>query len=436
MNKPPQSIETETAILGACLQSEKATLTAIQEMQEDDFYSAQHREIFKAICSVHSSGQAVDMLTVANAIVSTGGVQNAGGLAYVSGLTDQILMPGHIKAHCKIVKAAATARKAIELSSRLSMACYDGMDPVVAIESFAHEITSLNRGVKFDPVAVSEITAGVVSRIGRIVAGTECYGIQTGFVDIDKRLVGLAPADLVIVAARPSMGKTTFAMNVASNVAASGKRVLVFSLEMTKEQIITREISARSMISGESIRKGNLSDGQLRKISLVAESINKLPMIICDKAGLTISQLQSVAKFEHIKHKIDMVVVDYMQLVTASIGKNGNREQEISTISRGLKALAKDLGCPIVVLSQLNRGLEGRSDKRPIMSDLRESGAIEQDADVIMFLYRDEVYNKESPLQGIAEVITRKQRNGPTGEDQLRFSGDFFRFDSLSMVNQ
>ena len=432
MKQVPQAIEAERSILGACLQFPQAVYVAIQEVEAEDFYNASNRSIFASLCSVQKSGVPVDAITVIEALRADSKLYSVGGPAYVASLMDHAIGWASTKAHCLVVKDRSIARAAIGLAGQLQEQCTDGVPAKEAIEEFGTRISMLNRGGSSEPKPVSRITGKVLDRIDRIVAGEEDYGIQTGFADIDRKIVGMAPGDLIIVAARPSMGKTALAMNIADNVASRGIPTLIFSLEMSEEQLVSRQISARAMISGDSIRKGNITDTQRNAIRSAARNIEAIPMMICDKSGLSIQGIQSIAKFSHIRSPIGLVVVDYIQLASsAGVGKNGTREQEVSAITRGLKGLAKDLQCPVIALSQLNRSLEARTDKRPMMSDLRESGAIEQDADVIMFIYRDDFYNKSSPIPGEAEILIRKQRNGPTGDVRLGFQGDFSRFVDL-----
>jgi len=320
------------------------------------------------------------------------------------------------------------------LASSMLEECFAGQPVRDLMDLFSSGITALDGVERGKPDTLAEITPRVMAKIEDISLHGASYGISTGFVDLDRRLSGLAKQDLIIIAARPGMGKTVLAVDVALNVAKQNKNVLIFSLEMSKEQLCTRMLSSKAQVSGDAIRSGYLNDATFPKMYRAKGMLDGLPVTIIDNPGLSITEIRSYAKMQHMKRPVDLVVVDYMQLSNAAVGKGGNREREISMISSGLKGLAKELDIPVIGLSQLNRGLEARSDKRPMLSDLRESGAIEQDADVVLFIYRDEVYNPgpDNPLAGLAEIIVAKQRNGPTGKVKLAFQGEFSSFQSYT----
>lgn len=428
----PQSVETESILLGACLQFPEALYIAVNELSIDDFFKESHRVIFEAIVKTHSRGKEVDTYTVAQDLQSSGMAEKAGGITYLASLMDIALGWRATREHCAIIRGKAVARAAIKFADQLKASCHDDADAKWAIENFSLSISQLFNRESSRLHKVSEITNTVFDNLKKVENGEINYGIKTGFSDIDRRIVGMAPGNLFILAARPSMGKTALAVNIGTNVAKQDVRVLIFSMEMSKEELVLRMASALGGVASDPMRKGHMNDNDWQRLSMAKGAIDSLPLYIDDEPGLSISQLTSKAKMMHIKKPVGLIIVDYLQLMEG--GKSENRTQEVSTISRGLKKLAKSLDCPVLALSQLNRTLESRSDKRPILSDLRESGAIEQDADVIQFIYRDIVYNEHSPAGNEAEIITAKQRNGPTGKDFILFQGEFSRFVSKSRV--
>lgn len=425
MKIPPHSLEAEQAILGACLSFPETVAFSLARISSDDFYDNRHKIIFSAVAHLANTGRNIDPITVVEQIGAK--IQTAGGVSYIASLQDVAIGPSFARQHCMIVKEKAQARKAIALAASVQEACFRGDSIKGILDDFSTGFISIAGKDKGHPETLAQITPRTVEGLKKASLSGVPFGISTGFIDLDRRLAGLAKKDLVVIAARPSMGKTVLGVDIGINVAAQGKHVLMFSLEMSKEQIVTRILSNKASVSGDTLRHGGLNDYSLPKIDHAARLISSLPVTIIDDPGLSISEIRAMAKTQHIQNKLGMVLVDYMQLSNA---KAQSREREISEISSGLKGMAKELDLPVVALSQLNRSLEGRTDKRPMLSDLRESGSIEQDSDVVMFIYRDEVYNKDAnnPNKGIAEIITAKQRNGPTGIDRLLFQGEFSRF--------
>lgn len=430
MKIPPHSLEAEQSILGGIMVNREIAATVLSDLRADEFYQARHSAIYEAASSLFTEGVEVDLVTVADRLSSSGKIEAAGGAGYLASLTDMIPSVVQARQHISIVRDRAKARRMIDLSTSIIARCYQGDRASYIMEDFGAEFFALaaDRAAGLRPV--SEVAKEAIADITDLAVHGRRSGVETGFYDLNRRWNGLSPSELTILAARPAMGKTCLAVNMACSVAEKGGRVLIFSLEMRDVEIIKRIISAYTGINNDSIRKGNVTDVQLEAIGKAAARIGALPIFIDHSSGLSINEIVARAKLQHMKESVNMVVVDYLQLVRA---KAENRTQEIGLVSRALKGLAKELDAPVLALSQLNRGLENRPDKRPKLSDLRESGEIEQDADVVAFIYRDEIYFKDSTFKGLAEVITAKQRNGPTGTDILSFSGETLLFGNVDM---
>lgn len=429
-NIPPHNDEAEKNILGSMLLSQEAAAIAISQISPDHFYTPANAAVMEAAVELFRKGESVDLVTVANWITEHKR-ENMVGISYLSSLTDTIPSVAGISGKCKIVKEKAKSRSLIELASNAVGRCFasEPIDEVVSdFGAGFFQVAAEGR----EAAKIGDVMPDILEKIAETQRSGNIGGLSTGFEALDKRLNGLSRTDLIILAARPSMGKTCLAVNIAENIAERGHKIMVFSLEMGREQLGKRMLSSLSLVSSEAIRKGHIHDDQWGQLTRAAGKISAMNMVIDDTPGLSITELTARAKVEHLRGEISLVVVDYLQLMTA---KAGNREQEISAISRGLKGLAKSMNVPVLALSQLNRSLESRADKRPMLSDLRESGAIEQDADIIMFIYRDEQYNPESPAKGFAEIITAKQRNGATGVDKLIFRGEYSRFENHEWRN-
>ena len=440
---PPHSIEAEQSVLGGLMLDTQAWDSVAGEIIADDFYHRGHRLIFKAMHHLAERTQPIDLVTVSEVLETTGELQDVGGFAYLGEIAKNTPSAANIRAYAKIVRERAIVREMIAVANDIAESGFDTQSRTSAelldeaerkVFLIAEKRINQNEG----PQAIVPILEKTINRIEQLSANKNHNGVtgaSTGFADLDRMTSGLQNSDLIIVAARPSMGKTTFAMNLVENVAMKAQHpVLVFSLEMPSEQIMMRMLASLSHVDQTRIRNGQLKDEDWDRI---ASTINILKernnILIDDSSGLTPTEVRSRARRVHREYKgLSMIMVDYLQLMTVP-GFNDNRTLEIAEISRSLKALAKELSVPVVALSQLNRSLEQRANKRPVNSDLRESGSIEQDADVIMFIYRDEVYHPESEEQGIAEVILGKQRNGPIGTVKLKFQGQFSRFDNLAI---
>ncbi|MEP4486908.1 MAG: replicative DNA helicase [Halioglobus sp.] len=434
----PHSIEAEQSVLGGLLLSAEAWDSVAETVASSDFYRPDHRLIFKQIAKLAEAAEPVDVITVADKLEASGELDAAGGLNYLAELAKNTPSASNIRAYGQVVNERASLRKLIEAAQDIAESGFnpEGRTSGELIDEAERLIMQISeQGPKAGgPKEVNPLLQGAVDRIEELFnSGGDITGLSTGFTDLDGMTSGLQPSDLVIVAGRPSMGKTSFAMNLVENaVLAQDKPILVFSMEMPAEQLVIRILSSVGKIDQTRIRNGKLEQEDWPKLSAAVSKLKDVPLFIDDTAALTPTELRSRARRIHREHgQLGMIMVDYMQLMQIA-GSSEGRTAEISEISRNLKAIAKEFKCPMVALSQLNRSLEQRPNKRPVNSDLRESGAIEQDADVIMFIYRDEVYNEDSPDKGTAEIIIGKQRNGPIGTARLAFVGQYTRFDNLA----
>jgi replicative DNA helicase len=430
----PHSIEAEQTLLGSLL----ADSTQWDEIAEivcaEDFYQVEHRHLFEAMGRLKSAGQAVDSITLANQLTIAGVFEKCGGKNYLVRLQSEHDLRAGLVEHAGIIRERSVLRRIRTLGHSITRACNATKLPqaselVEQIESGLMEIQSDRGRGQRGYSSVSDLIPGFIDELDkRAQSGSAITGVPSGFNDLDGKLAGLQKSDLIIVAGRPSMGKTAFAMNIAENAAIhSGIACGVFSMEMSKDQLFNRMVSSVGGINATRMRTGQLEDADWNKVTAATTELKKVQLLIDDTPGLSPSELRSRARRMKREANIGLIVIDYLQLMQGD-GKSENRTNEISEISRRLKALAKELELPVIALSQLNRSLEQRFDKRPVMADLRESGAIEQEADVILFVYRDEVYNPESPAKGVAEIIIGKQRNGPIGQVLLQFQGEFTRF--------
>ncbi len=423
---PPNSIEAEQSVLGAMLLENEAALHCINELSPECFYQPKHAAIFTSCVELFTTGTAIDMITVSRHILGSKAAMGI-ELSYLAKICENAGIRSTLHAHVQILKETAKMREIITLNNRIMDMCYKQKPIDWITDDFGHGFFGIVEEKTKGAVAVGDAAKEAFADIKKTHEEGILPGVMTGFSDLDRRVNGYQPADLIILAARPAMGKTALAIDIAANVASRGIPVMVFSLEMSAKSLGARLISRRSQVSGDSLRKGIATPTQMGHARAAVDHIAKMPIWIDETGGLKITELVARAKMLMLKHNFGIVIVDYLQLLAA---KAENRTNEIGTISRMLKQLAKDLKVPVLALSQLNRGVESRDDKRPRLSDLRESGAIEQDADVIHFIYRDEVYNQshDNPNRGIADIITAKQRNGPTGNDKLLFRGEFSRF--------
>ncbi|HAK56777.1 MAG TPA: replicative DNA helicase [Acidobacteria bacterium] len=439
LKTPPHNLEAEQSVLGGVmLAGEQAWFNVSEVVSATDFYRTQHQIIFEAMNSVAADNAEVDAVTVAEKLQASGKLEKAGGIAYLGQLTEITPGASNVVAWARIVRDQSLLRQLIDAGNAIVESVYsrDGRssrDLVDQAEKLVFDVSE-GRVTEGGPQPLNPLLVKAMERVESLV-GKEGHvtGLETGFADLDERTAGLQNGDLIIVAGRPSMGKTSLAMNMAEHaVMQSEATTLVFSMEMPAEQLVIRLLSSLGRIDQSRMRTGNLEPDEFSRLAGAVSQLRDRPLIIDDTPALTPNEVRTRARRvarENNEHGLGLIVVDYLQLMRAS-GTPENRTNEISEVSRSLKAIAKEIGCPLVALSQLNRGLENRTDKRPVMADLRESGAIEQDADVIFFIYRDEVYNDASPDKGIAEIIIGKQRNGPTGVVRLAFLKEITRFEN------
>jgi replicative DNA helicase len=437
---PPHSIEAEQSVLGSMLIDPESWDKVAELVTETDFYNRSHQTIFRAIVRLLNTNQPIDLITVSEELEKHDELDDAGGFAYLGELAKNTPSSANVASYAQIISERAITRELIGVAHEIAEIGYnpegrDSADILDLAESRVFEIAERRTGENEGPRDVGSVLGKTIDRLEELVkTNKEVTGVTTGFTDLDKKTSGLQPSDLIIVAARPSMGKTTFAMNLVENaMMAEEKPVLVFSLEMPSEQIMMRMLASLSRVDQTKIRTAQLDDEDWARISnTMAMLKDKDRLFVDDSSGLTPMDVRSRArKLARERGGISLIMIDYLQLMRVP-SLSENRTLEIAEISRSLKALAKELEVPVVALSQLNRTLEQRADKRPVNSDLRESGSIEQDADLIMFIYRDEVYHENSEDKGIAEIIIGKQRNGPIGTSRLTFQGQFSRFDNYA----
>ena len=422
-------------MIAAMLMDQDAILRAIEVVDDTMFYREANRRLFRAMASIAERGDVVDPLTLTEELSRRGELQGAGGKEYIGFLLDAVPTAANIEYHARIVKEKALQRRLIETCTSLISEAYAGTSTAAELlDEAEHQVfqVSQQRGTA-GFMRVKELMWPTMERIEALQRGGKTItGVPTGFTDLDEITSGFQNSDLVIVAARPSMGKTAFVLNVAQYAAIEKNiPVAIFSLEMSKEALVQRMLTSEARVDAQKLRKGMLRDDDFPRMARAAGVLSSAPIWIDDSAGITLLEIRSKARRLKVDANVGMVIVDYLQLISGPLDAE-SRQQEISFISRSLKALAKELKVPVMAISQLNRSLEQRPNKRPVMSDLRESGAIEQDADVILFIYRDEVYNPETPDKGVAEIIIGKQRNGPIGFVRLAFLGEYTRFENLA----
>jgi replicative DNA helicase len=435
---PPHSVEAEQSVLGGLMLDNDAWVQVADKLTDADFYRRDHASIFRAIEALANDGKPYDIVTLAEWLDNNELLESCGGLAYLAQLADNTPTAANIAAYAGIVRDRSVLRGLIRAGTEIAESGFrtEGRSTNELIDAAERTVFQIaereSRGRKgFQPMR--DLLMKALDRIDQLFQqDNPITGVATGYYELDGMTSGLQPSDLIIVAGRPSMGKTAFAINIAQNAAVKeGTAVAVFSMEMPAEQLALRMISSIGRIDQHKVRTGKLADDDWPRLTHAVGVLSEVKLFIDDTPALTPGDLRARCRRLAREHGIGMVVIDYLQLMQVP-GTNENRATEISEISRSLKALAKELAVPVIALSQLNRSLEQRSDKRPVMSDLRESGAIEQDADLIMFIYRDEVYNEDSPDKGVAEIIIGKQRNGPIGSRKLRFFGEYTTFENLA----
>jgi len=435
---PPQSVEAEQSVLGGLLLDNQSWDRIADILTADDFYRREHRLIFSAIATLCEESSPADVVTVSEWLERSGELEHAGGLAYLGSLANNTPSAANIVAYAAIVRENSVMRELVRAAGEIGSAAYtpEGRSANELLDFAEKRIMDISekghRRGDFQPL--NTLLSKAVDRIDTLFRSkSSITGVATGYTDLDEMTSGLQPSDLVIIAGRPSMGKTSLAMNIAENAAVGNKiPVAVFSMEMPGTQLALRMMASLGRINAHRVRTGKLDDDDWPRLTSAVSLLNEAPIFIDDSPGLTPMELRARARRLKRENGLGMIIVDYLQLMQSTERNEENRATEISNITRALKGLAKELDVPVIAMSQLNRSVESRTDKKPVMSDLRESGAIEQDADVILFIYRDEVYNKDSPVKGTADIIIAKQRNGPIGEVRLTFLGEYTRFENYT----
>ncbi len=431
----PHSIEAEQSVVGSMIMDQEAIIAAADILVADDFYQKQYGILFKAMVDINTEGKPVDLITLQDRLKLMDVPPEVSSLEFVRDLVSAVPTSANVKYYANIVKEKAILRNVIKVNEDITNTCYLGKESSDAIlEETEKQLFKLlqSRGAE-ELTPIKFVVMEAVNKIEQAAKQSgSVTGVPTGFTDLDYRTAGLQPSDMILIAARPSMGKTAFALNIASYVACKKHlTTAIFSLEMSKVQLMNRLLAMESGVSAQSLRTGSLTDGEWEKLVEGASILGDSGLVIDDTPGISISDLRSKCRKIKLEKGLGLIIIDYIQLMTSS-GKSESRQQEISEISRSLKALARELNVPVIALSQLSRAVEQRPDHRPMLSDLRESGAIEQDADVAMFIYRDEYYNKDTEKPGVAEIIIAKQRNGPTGTVELAWIGERTRFANLA----
>lgn len=432
---PPHDIEAEQAILGCMLTDRDSVIAAIEVLKEDAFYREDNKAIYAAILSLYSKNEPIDIITVKAELIETGSFERVGGLEYLASLPERVPTTANVDKYIKIVDEKAMLRNLISSANELVALGYDETEDVDRIMDMA-EKKIFDLAQKKNTKGYSALKDVLVETFAKL---EELYnqkgqlsGTPTGFSDYDLKTSGLHDSDLIIVAARPAMGKSAFAINIATNVAVQAKKgVAIFNLEMSKDQVGNRILCCEALVDSNKVRTGQLEDDDWVKLASTLTRLSEAPIYIDDTAGISIMEIRAKCRKLKIEKDIGLIVIDYLQLIQGSGKKNASREQEISEISRSLKILAKELQVPVIALSQLSRSVEKRDDKRPMLSDLRESGAIEQDADQVIFLYRDDYYNEDSEKKNVAEVILAKHRGGSTGTIDLAWLPSYTKFANL-----
>nr|WP_205828665.1 replicative DNA helicase [Brevibacillus laterosporus] len=431
---PPQNIEAEESVLGAIFLSKEALITAMELLRPEDFYKTSHQRIFNTMLALYERGEPVDLVTVTADLQDQKVLEETGGVVYLTSLASSVPTAANIEYYAKIVEEKSLLRRLIRTATKIANDGYSREDEVGEIiadaEKYILEIAQNRNSGGFIPIrdALMETYERIEflsQRKGDIT------GIPSGYPDLDKMTAGFQRSDLIILAARPSVGKTAFALNVAQNVAArANETVAIFSLEMSASQLVQRMICAEGNLDASRMRSGGLEEDDWQKLTMAIGTLAKAPVYIDDTPGITVQDIRAKCRRLQTEKGLGLILIDYLQLIQGR-GKGDNRQQEVSEISRTLKGIARELNVPIIALSQLSRSVEQRQDKRPMMSDIRESGSIEQDADIVAFLYRDDYYDKETEAKNIIEIIIAKQRNGPTGTVELVFLKEFNKFVSL-----
>ena len=433
---PPHNVEAERAVIGAMMLNADAIMVCSELLTSDEFYQQQYGIIFDALVEMYKDGVGADLVTLQNKLREKEVTPELYSVEYLGELLASVPTSANVKFYEEIVHEKAVLRRLIRVSEQVTKDCYMDSQPLEDIledtEKSVFDVIQQRGGSEFEPIR--DVVLRTLDSIEKAAKQKgNITGLETGFRDLDAKTAGLQKSDLILIAARPAMGKTAFVLNIAEYVALhSNSTIALFSLEMSKEQLVKRMLAMNSMVDSQKIRTGDLEDDDWDKLVGSVRKIGNSNLVIDDTSGITASELRSKCRKLKIEQGLDLVIIDYLQLMTgAGKRKSDSRQQEISDISRSLKVMARELNVPVIALSQLSRAVESRPDKRPMLSDLRESGAIEQDADIVMFIYRDEYYNPDSEKKGVAEVIVAKQRSGPTGPVELAWLSQYTKFGNL-----
>ncbi len=435
----PHSLEAEQSVIGSMLMDNEAVTIASDMLVKEDFYSSQYGILFEAMVQLNHENKPADLIQVQERVRQNGAPPEIAGMEFLREVLGMVPTSANIKHYAEIVKNKSILRKLIRTSQKIEESCYEGQggidDILFDAERTITAVTQSGGSEEYEPIG--EVVMEALEKMQAAYnAGGKITGVPTGFTDLDYKTAGLQPSDFILIAARPSMGKTAFVLNIAQNVAVKHHvSTAIFSLEMSKVQLVNRLISMESKVDSKNIRTGNLSSSEWESISGGASRVGMSTLVIDDTPGISIGELRSKCRKFKRDNNLGLIIIDYIQLMSGG-GKSESRQQEVSEISRALKGIARELNVPVIALSQLSRAVESRDNKRPMLSDLRESGAIEQDADVVMFIYRDDYYNKDSDKKGEAEIIIAKQRNGPVGTVELAWIPDLTKFANLELSNR
>ena len=431
---PPQDIEAEQAVIGSMLTDQDAVVAAIETLKPEDFYREDNKLIYSAILNIYNRAEPIDIITLKAELSSMGKLDNVGGLEYIVGLPDKVPTTANVDRYIKIVEEKSMLRNLIKTANDILSMGYDQTEDVEDVMDLAEKkiFDVMQKKSKTGYTSIKDVLVESFTKLEELYNQKQhVTGVPTGFIDLDRMTAGLHGSEFILIAARPAMGKSAFALNIATYAATRANvPVAIFSLEMSKEQVGNRILCSEALVDSNNVRTGDLNDEELSKLAETSGELSQAPIYIDDTAGITITEMRARCRKLKLEKNIGLVVVDYLQLIQGS-GKTSGREQEIAEISRSLKILAKELEIPVIALSQLSRAVEARDDHRPMLSDLRESGSIEQDADIVMFLYRDDYYNEDSPEKNVAEVIIAKQRAGSTGTVKLAWIGNYTKFANL-----
>jgi len=437
---PPHDIEAEQAVIGSMLTDKDAVISAIEVLREDDFYREDNKAIYEAILNLYNRSEPIDIITLKAELVSNGKFDSVGGLEYLAGLPEKVPTTSNVDKYIKIVEEKSVLRRLIKTANDIIELGYDPMQEVEDIMDGAEKkiFDIMQKRNQKGYSSIKDVLVDTFTQLEQLYNQKQhITGVPTGFADLDYKTAGLHESDLVLIAARPAMGKSAFALNIASYAATKANvPVALFSLEMSKEQMVNRILCSEAMVDSNKVRTGKIEDEDWEKLAGALGTLSEAPIYIDDTPGISVMEIRAKCRKMKLEKNIGLVVIDYLQLVQASNNKRGSREQEISEISRSLKILAKEINVPVIALSQLSRAPEQRPDHRPMLSDLRESGAIEQDADIVMFLYRDDYYNEDSEKKNIAEVIIAKHRAGSTGTVELLWLGNYTKFANIERYRE